>query len=300
MKLLSLLPRLVATLAMVALAAFLGNHLWHYYMEAPWTRDARVRSEVTQLAADVSGLISEVTVQDNQKVHKGELLFRIDPARYELAVELAQANLQSTRLLMEQKQRDANRATRLQSAMSQAAKEQAIADAQVANANYRQAEVQLEQARLDLARTAVHAPCDGYITNLDLHVGAYLHAGTPVMAIVNADAFYVAGYFEETRLARIQPGDKVEIHLMGQSQLVTGHVTSISRGIQDRELTSCSGQLANVNPTFQWVRLAQRIPVRIELDPLPTGVQLVAGQTASVELTSSKQAAAVLISSGQH
>lgn len=140
------------------------------------------------------------------------MLFRIDPARYELAVELAQANLQSTRLLMEQKQRDASRATRLQSAMSQAAKGQAIADAQVANANYRQAEVQLEQARLDLARTAVHAPCDGYIRNLDLHVGAYLHAGTPVMAIVNADAFYVAGYFEETRLARIQPGDKVGKH----------------------------------------------------------------------------------------
>ena len=259
MKLLSLLPRIAATLAMVALAIFLGNHLWHYYMEAPWTRDARVRSEVTQLAGDVSGLISEVTVQDNQKVVKGQLLFRIDPARYELAVEVASANLQSAKLLMEQKQRDANRATRLQSAMSQAAKEQAIADAQVASANYRQAEVQLDQARLDLARTAVHAPCDGYITNLDLHVGAYLHAGTPVMAIVNADAFYVAGYFEETRLARIQPGDKAEVHLMGHSQLLTGHVASLSRGIQDRELTSSSGQLDNVNPTFQWVRLAQRI-----------------------------------------
>ena len=284
MKLLALLPRLVATLAMVALAAFLGNHLWHYYMEAPWTRDARVRSEVTQLAADVSGLISEVRVRDNQQVQRGELLFRIGPARYRLAVEEASAALLSSRLLMEQKQRDANRADRLQSAMSLAAKEQAMADADVASANYRQAQVQLAQAKLDLERTEVRAPCEGFVTNLDLHEGAYLHAGTAVMALVHADDFYVAGYFEETRLARIQPGARVQIALMGMSSPLYGKVASIARGIQDRELSSSAGQLANVNPTFQWVRLAQRIPVRIALDPLPADVQLVAGQTASVEL----------------
>ena len=284
MKILHFLPRVVATLAMVALALFLGMHLWHYYMEAPWTRDARVRSEVTQLAGDVSGLISEVRVQDNQHVQRGELLFRIDPVRYRLAVEVAKANLQSSRLLMAQKQRDASRADRLQSALSQAAKEQAIADADVASANYQQAQVLLAQAKLDLDRTEVRAPCEGYVTNLDLHVGAYLHAGTAVMALVHADGFYVAGYFEETRLSRIQPGAQVRIELMGVSTPLRGTVASIARGIQDRELSGSTGLLANVNPTFQWVRLAQRIPVRIELAPLPAGVHLVAGQTASVEI----------------
>jgi multidrug resistance efflux pump len=284
MKILAVLPRLVATLAMVALALFLGMHLWHYYMEAPWTRDARVRSEVTQLAGDVSGLISEVRVKDNQQVQRGELLFRIDPVRYRLAVEVAKANLQSSRLLMAQKQRDASRADRLQSAMSQAAKEQAIADADVASANYQQAQVRLAQAKLDLDRTEVRAPCEGFVTNLDLHVGAYLHAGTAVMALVHADGFYVAGYFEETRLAHIQPGARVEIQLMGMHTPLYGTVASIARGIQDRELAGSSGLLANVNPTFQWVRLAQRIPVRIELEPVPADVQLVAGQTASVEI----------------
>jgi len=284
MKILHFLPRVVATLAMVALALFLGMHLWHYYMEAPWTRDARVRSEVTQLAGDVSGLISEVRVRDNQHVQRGELLFRVDPARYVLAVEIAKANLQSSRLLMAQKQRDASRADRLQSALSQAAKEQAIADADVASANYQQAQVLLAQAKLDLDRTEVRAPCEGYVTNLDLHVGAYLHAGTAVMALVHADGFYVAGYFEETRLSRIQPGAQVRIELMGVSTPLRGTVASIARGIQDRELSGSTGLLANVNPTFQWVRLAQRIPVRIELAPLPAGVHLVAGQTASVEI----------------
>lgn len=284
MKILHFLPRVVATLAMVALALFLGMHLWHYYMEAPWTRDARVRSEVTQLAGDVSGLIREVRVRDNQHVQRGELLFRIDPVRYRLAVEVAKANLQSSRLLMAQKQRDASRADRLQSALSQAAKEQAIADADVASANYQQAQVLLAQAKLDLDRTEVRAPCEGYVTNLDLHVGAYLHAGTAVMALVHADGFYVAGYFEETRLSRIQPGAQVRIELMGVSTPLRGTVASIARGIQDRELSGSTGLLANVNPTFQWVRLAQRIPVRIELAPLPAGVHLVAGQTASVEV----------------
>lgn len=284
MKILSFLPRVVATLAMVALAVFLGMHLWHYYMEAPWTRDARVRSEVTQLAGDVSGLISEVRVQDNQHVQRGELLFRVDPARYVLAVKIAKANLESSRLLMAQKQRDASRANRLQSALSLAAKEQALADADVASANYQQAQVLLAQAKLDLDRTEVRAPCEGFVTNLDLHVGAYLHAGTAVMALVHAQGFYVAGYFEETRLARIQPGAKVRVELMGLSTSLTGTVASMARGIQDRELSGSSGLLANVNPTFQWVRLAQRIPVRIELGPLPAGVHLVAGQTASVEI----------------
>ena len=282
MKLFAHLPRVVATLVMLLMAIAAGLHLWHYYMEAPWTRDGRVRSEVTRLATDLSGLVSEVRVQDNQFVKRGELLLTIDRARFELAVQEAEANLESLRLVMAQKVRDANR---LNAALAQASREQARADADIATANVHQAEVQLAQARLNLARTQVRAPTNGYVTNLNLHVGDYLNAGNPVLALVNSDAFYVAGYFEETKLKHIRVGDRVRVMLMGADAPLFGRVASIANGIQDRELTSSQdGQLANVNPTFQWVRLAQRIPVRIQLDPLPSQVRLVAGQTASVEI----------------
>ena len=285
MKLFAHLPRVIATLVMLLMAVAAGLHLWHYYMEAPWTRDGRVRSEVTRLATDLSGLVSEVRVQDNQFVKRGELLLTIDRARFELAVQEAAANLESLRLVMAQKVRDANRANRLNAALAQASREQARADADIAIANVRQAEVQLAQARLNLTRTQVRAPTNGYVTNLNLHVGDYLNAGSPVLALVNSDAFYVAGYFEETKLRHIRIGDRVRVMLMGADTPLFGHVASIANGIQDRELTgNQDGQLANVNPTFQWVRLAQRIPVRVKLDPLPAQIRLVAGQTASVEI----------------
>ena len=285
MKLLAHLPRVIATLVMLLMAIAAGLHLWNYYMEAPWTRDGRVRSEVTRLATDLSGLVSEVRVQDNQFVKRGELLLTLDRARFVLAVQEAEANLESLRLVMAQKVRDANRANRLNAALAQASREQARADADIATANVHQAEVQLAQARLNLARTQVRAPTNGYVTNLNLHVGDYLNAGSPVLALVNSDAFYVAGYFEETKLKHIRVGDRVRVMLMGADAPLFGRVASIANGIQDRELTSSQdGQLANVNPTFQWVRLAQRIPVRIQLDPLPSQVRLVAGQTTSVEI----------------
>ena len=303
MKLLAHLPRVIATLVMLLMAIAAGLHLWNYYMEAPWTRDGRVRSEVTRLATDLSGLVSEVRVQDNQFVKRGELLLTLDRARFVLAVQEAEANLESLRLVMAQKVRDANRANRLNAALAQASREQARADADIATANVHQAEVQLAQARLNLARTQVRAPTNGYVTNLNLHVGDYLNAGSPVLALVNSDAFYVAGYFEETKLRHIRIGDRVRVMLMGADAPLLGRVASIANGIQDRELTSSQdGQLANVNPTFQWVRLAQRIPVRIQLDPLPSQLRLVAGQTASVEIipASSSQAASASSASPQN
>ena len=303
MKLLAHLPRVIATLVMLLMAIAAGLHLWNYYMEAPWTRDGRVRSEVTRLATDLSGLVSEVRVQDNQFVKRGELLLTLDRARFVLAVQEAEANLESLRLVMAQKVRDANRANRLNAALAQASREQARADADIATANVHQAEVQLAQARLNLARTQVRAPTNGYVTNLNLHVGDYLNAGSPVLALVNSDAFYVAGYFEETKLKHIRVGDRVRVMLMGADAPLFGRVASIANGIQDRELTSSQdGQLANVNPTFQWIRLAQRIPVRIQLDPLPPQLRLVAGQTASVEIipASSSQAASAPSASPQN
>lgn len=184
MKLFAHLPRVIATLVMLLMAVAAGLHLWHYYMEAPWTRDGRVRSEVTRLATDLSGLVSEVRVQDNQFVKRGELLVTIDRARFELAVQEAAANLENAPG-DGAKGADANRANRLNAAThAQASREQARADADIAIANVRQAEVQLAQARLNLTHTQVRAPTNDYVTNLNLHVGDYLNAGSPVLALV--------------------------------------------------------------------------------------------------------------------
>ena len=279
-----LLPRVVATLLLVGCALLAGGHLYDYYESAPWTRDARVRTELVRVAGDVSGFIRELRVQDNQLVHQGDLLFAIDPSRFALAVAQAEANVERLTLTQAQKARDASRAQRLNQMISEATREQTLTEARIAAAELEQARVALQQARLDLARTQVRAPCDGYVTNLKLHAGDYLQAGSPVLALLSANEFYVIGYFEETKLPRVQPGAPVEVRLMGVATPLRGHVSSIASGIQDDVQSGSQGELAAVSPTFEWVRLARRIPVRIALDAPPAGVRLVAGQTASVEV----------------
>lgn len=195
-----LLPRVVATLLLVGLAVLAGLHLFNYYQSSPWTRDARVRTEVIRLTSDVAGFVSEVHIKDNQFVHEGDLLFVVDKSRYALAVADAEANVARLTLSAAQKARDAHRAQRLDQMVSQASREQSLSDAQVAAAELQQAKVALQQAELDLARTEVRAPCDGYVTNFSLHVGDYQQAGSPALALLSAKEFYVVGYFEETKL----------------------------------------------------------------------------------------------------
>jgi len=286
------LPVRVAITSVIALVALtLGYHLWTYYISEPWTRDARVSADVVQIAPDVSGTVTEVLVRDNQLVHAGDVLFVIDPARYQLALNQAGATADSRRIEMEQLERDATRKKDLRnSAVSQSVREQAESSAEAAAASYAQASAALDLARLDLERTKVLAPVNGHVTNLQLRRGDYGHAGTPVVAVVDADSFHINGYFEETKLPRIHEGDRVTIRLMGVDGTLDGHVESISRGIVDHELASSSNLLANVNPTFSWVRLAQRIPVRIALDGVSDDLRLAAGQTATVTVLSGEKA----------
>ncbi|MET0907480.1 MAG: HlyD family efflux transporter periplasmic adaptor subunit, partial [Tardiphaga sp.] len=143
-------------------------------------------------------------------------------------------------------------------------------------------------AQLNLDRSEVHAPVSGVISNMDLRPGTYVTAGKGVMALVDTSSLRVDGYFEETKLARIHPGDPVRIRLMGDSKDLTGRVESIAAGIEDRDRGQGSNLLANVTPTFSWVRLAQRVPVRIALDAVPDGTTLIAGRTATVEVLPSE------------
>ncbi|CAB1402472.1 Membrane fusion component of tripartite multidrug resistance system [Pseudomonas fluorescens] len=306
-----LFARLV-TLAVVVLAIVLGWFAWEYYTRAPWTRDARVRADVVTLSADVSGRIVSLAVQDNQHVDKGQLLMEIDPARYRLAVEHArrsvevaraslgqsQAAIVASEALLKQRQSEERRRRTLKQGFAISGEEWeksrtdvAVAQADLlrnqanlglAEANVQLAVAALAQAELDLQRTRVESPVSGYVTNLLTRQGDYATAGGALMALVDSDSFYVSGYFEETKLPRIAEGDRVRVQLMS-GETFGGSVQSIAFAIADRENAPGSRLLANINPSYTWVKLAQRVPVRIEIDGDYAGKnRLRAGTTATV------------------
>jgi multidrug resistance efflux pump len=277
------LARPLLTLLVVLAATAAASRLWDHYELAPWTRDGRVRANVVQIAPDVSGLVTAVPVQDNQRVAAGTLLFEIDRARYELALRQAQAALTAAKVTLAQAQRENARDADLGSLISQELREQASTRVEAAQAGVAQADVALAAARLNLDRAQVRAPVDGLVTNLDMRGGSYAQAGRAALALVDARSFYVEGYFEETKLARIHVGDRVRVTPMGGARL-EGTVESIAAGIADRDRSTGSNLLPSVNPTFNWVRLAQRIPVRVKLDALQPGTRLVAGETATVQV----------------
>jgi RND family efflux transporter MFP subunit len=286
MKTAALALRVIITLVVAAGAVVAGVLLWQYYIDSPWTRDARVAAEIVQVAPDVSGIIVSLPVANNQRVQKGDVLLVIDPDRYTLAVQRAQAALDSQTAQTEQLEADAARRAKLgTNAISVEAQQQAESAARAARAAVEQDQAALDTAKLDLERTTIRSPVNGFVSTLIVRQGAYATAGRQVMAIVDADSFHVRGYFEETKIPRIQPNDRVEIRLMGVSTPLQGHVASIDRAISDREVSLNSYyQIVDVNPTFSWVRLAQRIPVRIAIDKVPDGVLLASGMTATVEV----------------
>jgi len=272
------------TLLVVCLALILGRLLWVHYMNDPWTRDGRVRAEVITIAPDVAGLVTEIAVRDNQWVNKGDLLLQIDPEHYEIAVHQAEASVAARKATLDMSQQNARRRADIDSlVVSRENREDASSAALAAEADLRQAQAQLESARLNLKRTRVLAPVDGYVTNLSVFKGDYAAAGAPKLAVIDAHSFWVYGYFEETKLPHVRVGAAAEMRLMS-GQTLQGHVESIARGIYDRDNPQSRELTADVNPTFNWVRLAQRVPVRIALDPLPEGLLLAAGTTCTVVL----------------
>jgi multidrug resistance efflux pump len=275
--------RVISTLLIVATGSAGAYELWDYTMLSPWTRDARVRADVVTIAPDVAGFVRELQVSDNQFVRRGDVLFVIDQDRYRLSLAAAQATVAARRADMAMQQSHANRRIQLTTiAVSQEAREDSQHTAASAAATYAQAMTDQQTASLNLERTVVRAPVNGFVTNLTLVVGQYAAVGTRVMALIDSDSYRVEGYFEETKIGGVRPGDMVDIHLMGGGPALLGHVDSISRGITDRDNATGPELLANVNPTFEWVRLAQRIPVRIAIDSVPDGVTVSAGMTATV------------------
>lgn len=281
----SSIGRVLVTLIVVLVAIVVGWQLWSYYMLEPWTRDGRVRADVVTVAADVSGLVSDVLVHDNEKVIKGQPLFKIDQRRFQYALDQAKASAASRQVNLDQAKRDLSRSKNLSSiAITAQQVEQSQQTVDVAQAQLDDANASLDVAKLNLERSVIVAPVNGIVTNFDLLPGRYVNAGASVFALIDSDTFRVEGYFEETKLRRIRVGDSATVKLIGDPQPLAGHVESIASGIEDQSRSTSGDLLASVNPTFSWVRLAQRIPVRIKLDNVPANLALVAGRTATVSV----------------
>lgn len=280
----SQLIRIICTLAILVLSVAIGRALWNRAMNSPWTRDGRIRADVINIAPDVSGIVARVAVKDNQLVHRGDLLFIVDQQRYRLALAQARAQVAARRADMSMRLRQAERRAGLEGAVVSAEnREDARSQADSATALYQEALAALDTADLNLSRTEVRAPVDGYITNLNIHTGDFATAGTPKLALVDRGSFWVYGYFEETKLRLLHMGDPVDVRLLGpDAAILQGHVESISRGISDRDNSNGRELLADVNPVFNWVRLAQRVPVRVAIDRIPPRTILSAGMTCTV------------------
>lgn len=277
---------LLLTGAAVVTAGLLVWAMWHAYMESPWTRDGTVRAYVVTETPEVSGRIVSLPVAANQYVHKGDLLMEIDPTDFQIAVNNAEALVAQAKADLKNKRAEATR--RLQTTLSSSIEQQQtfLSQAEIAEGVYNQDLAGLSQAQVNLARTRLVSPVNGYVTNLTAQVGDYALAGQRALSIVNSDSFWVEGYFQETLLGGIQVGDAARISLMGRDAILRGHVDSIERGISVANAQSDPSGLASVNPIFTWIRLAQRVPVRIAIDHVPPSVTLVIGQTATVEIES--------------
>jgi multidrug resistance efflux pump len=276
--------QIVLTLIVVVIAGFVLWKLINYYMYSPWTRDGHVRADIIQVAPDVSGLITEVDVNDNQQVKAGQTLFVIDQARYTLALRTAEATAQQRRATLDQARREDARNRQLGDLVAREIAEESRSRVEQGEAALADALVAVDTAKLNLERTRIVSPVDGYLNDRAPRTGEFAAAGRTVLSVVDMHSFRVDGYFEETKLSGIDIGQGVDIKVMGEPGVLRGHVQSIVAGIEDRDRTLGSNLLPNVNPAFSWVRLAQRIPVRVALDEIPKDFRMIAGRTATVSV----------------
>src|SRR6202049_2477559 len=290
----SRIPRapILITLGTVAVAALLAWAMWQAYMGAPWTRDGTVRAYVVTMAPEVAGRIVKLPVADNQFVHKGDELFEIEPTDYRIALEQAQAQAQRDGAALDYARANEGRQATLEGEgwVSKNIYQQVASTMHQLEAAVAVDRAAIAKAQLDLSRVVVRSPVNGYVTNLLAQLGDYATVGQKLISLVDADSFWIDAYFEETSLGRIQDGDPATVKLMGYSQLVRGHVGGVARGINIPNVQSGAAGPAQGKPVFTWVRLAQRVAGRIQIDQAPGGVRRVAGMTATVQIDSRPEA----------
>lgn len=274
-----------STIVVATLAVLAGWFMWNYYMQSPWTRDGKVRAEQVSVTPQVSGAIVDLPIKDNQFVNAGDLLFRIDKTPFHIAELNAQAQLAKAQSELAKANNEATRRRHLsQNFISAEEMDTANLNVKAMQASVDVAQATLRQAQWQLAQTDVRAPVSGWITNLSMRTGDFATSGQPLFALVDSHSFYVMGYFEETKLRHIREGAPAQITLYSGNIKLQGHVSSIGRAIYDQSVESDSGLVPDIKPNVPWVRLAQRVPVRIEFDQLPRDVTLVSGTTCSVAI----------------
>lgn len=280
--------RTAITVILVILAFIAIFHAWVYYTESPWTRDARFSADVVAIAPDVSGLITEVDIKDNQLVKKGQTLFVIDRPRYEKALDEAEADVAYYQALAAEKRREAGRRNKIGTvALSREELDQANSSLQTVEHQLAKSQAVRDLARLDLERTVIRAPSDGWITNLNVYGGEFITRGSTAVALVKAGTFYVIAYMEETKLEGVRPGYRAEITPLGSTRVLKGTVDSVASGVTNASSSVDSKGMATIDSNLEWVRLAQRVPVRIRLDK-QVGNLWPAGTTATVIITGEK------------
>nr|WP_159465040.1 p-hydroxybenzoic acid efflux pump subunit AaeA [Scandinavium goeteborgense] len=282
------ISRTAITLIMVVLAFIAIFHAWVYYTESPWTRDARFSADVVAIAPDVAGLITDVNVKDNQLVRKNQVLFTIDQPRYQKALEEADADVAYYQVLAAEKRREAGRRNQLGTmAMSREEIDQANNLLQTVEHQLAKSKATRDLARLDLERTVIRAPADGWVTNLNVYSGEFITRGSTAVALVKKESFYVMAYMEETKLEGVRPGYRAEITPLGSTKVIKGTVDSIAAGVTNASSSSDVKGMATIDSNLEWVRLAQRVPVRIHIDQ-QQGNLWPAGTTATVIITGAK------------
>jgi RND family efflux transporter MFP subunit len=277
--------KIVATLLILALALLAALIIWDFYVASPWTRDGSVRVQVASVAPQVSGQITEIRVVDNQFVYRGDVLYVIDPFDFQVALDTKKAQLRQRAADVQVKRVQAERRAHLTDLATTPEEQQQYAgSATQAQATFDAAQAEVAQAEINLQRTQVRSPVNGYVTNLLLRLGDYAHAGVTNISVIDADSYWVDGYFEETKMAHVCIGDRAEAQLMGYRDPIIGRVETVTRGISVSNAAPSTQGLPNVNPVYTWVRLAQRVPVRIRITHVPAGVPLVSGMTATVTI----------------
>ncbi len=276
--------RVAVTLCAVARSRTSRHRLWRHYMISPWTRDGRVRAETVTLAPEVSGPVVELRVTDNEVVHKGDVLFVVDPRNYRNAVDQAKASLDGqTHALRIARLKAESRAKLTDLAISSEERATYQTTADVSLAAVEAARAKLDLANLNLERATIRSPVNGSVTNLRLRLGDFVKEGQPALAIVDSDSYLGRRLFRRDATCRDPSRRPGGLCFDGLSRATLhGHVDSISRGIADQNADGSGVTLAGVNPVFTWVRLAQRIPVRIAIEDVPADIVMAAGMTATV------------------
>ncbi|CAA0111891.1 p-hydroxybenzoic acid efflux pump subunit AaeA [Halioglobus japonicus] len=287
MQLLKKIALWTINLILIALVAWYAYHTFDEYMRNPWTRDGQVRGHVIQIAPRVSGMVTGIAVIDNQYVHKGDLLFEIDREPFEIAIAQSNANLQRARISSNAARIEYDR---LQDIFKKDPGAVSQKDLNLREAKYQESLSQIDVvtetlrgAKLNLGYTQVHAPVDGYVSNVDFQIGTQAVANSPILALVDSNSFWVFGYFRESQIGKFNIGDYARVTLMAYPDSpLDGRVESLGWGIAPSDGNTGFNLLPSIKPVFQWIRLAQRIPVRIKLEHVPKDVELRFGLTASV------------------